>query len=130
MSNVIGHFCLWGDFEVDDVTNLLCIQPSQVFRKGEMLDGASSPAKGSSWDLHCPPETGQSMEEQIDVLLKILRPKADILRSLGSRFHADLNVVESGTSVLSLNRELIRELADLNLAVNCFCESDEVENGD
>jgi hypothetical protein len=130
MSNHIGHFCLWGDFAVEDVTSLLDMEPSQVFRKGEILDGASSPATGSSWDLHCTPETGESMAEQIDDLLSMLRPKADILRSLGSRFHADLNVVGSGAGVLSLDRDLIRELANLNLAVNCFYEPDEAENGD
>lgn len=123
MSEHIGHFSLWGNFKVEEVTQLLGMQPSQVFRKGEVLDGASGPATVSTWDLHCPPETGTSMAEQIGILLDILSPKADVLRLLAARFQAELNVATSctdGPSVLNLNHELLQKLVALNLEVNCF----------
>ena len=133
MVDYIGHFSLWGDFQVEDITNLLGMQPSQVIRKGDFLEGASSPSTVSTWDLHCPLGAGQSMQEQISGLLNILWPKADVLKSLASQFHAELNVANShtdGSAVLSLDHELLQKLAALHLKLNCFYIGDEVTNGD
>ncbi len=74
------------------------------------------------------------MQEQIKSLLEVLLPKADILKSLAKKFHADLNLVGSctgGASVLTLNHELLQKIVELNLTLNCFYIScNEVENAD
>src|ERR1700761_4037954 len=121
MSKDIGHFSLWGDFEVEEITDLFDMQPSWIMRKGEVLEGASAPAMVSTWDIHCPPDC-QSIQEQIKFLLDILWHKADLLRPLGSKFHADLNIVSSydgSSTVLSIDRDTLQKIAVLNLTLNC-----------
>ena len=75
MSQFIGHFSLWGDFQIEEVTAALGLTPSWVHRKGEVLDGANSPADVSTWDINCPAEL--SMYEQVEFLLRTLSPSAD-----------------------------------------------------
>lgn len=131
VSKHTGHFSLWGDLDVDTITALLGIEPSWVLRKGECLDDMPPPAKSSTWDLHCPPETGDSMEEQIRTLLDLLWPKREQLKPLTLKFHADVNVAQSceeGTSLLSLDCNALKKLAELNLNLNCFYHCDEDEN--
>jgi hypothetical protein len=130
MSEYIGHFSLWGDFAIEEITERLGIQPSQIFPKGEMLEGASAPSKVSTWDLHCPPNC-QGMQEQIKSLLDILWPKAEVLKPLAAKFHADLNIsssCEDGTSILSLDHEVLQKLVALNLNLNCFYNCGEDSN--
>ena len=128
MSEYMGHFSLWGDFVIEEITELMGIQPSQVFRKGEVLEGASFPARVSTWDLHCPPSNCRGMGEQISALLDILWPKADALKPLASKFTAELNVSSSctdGSDVFSLDQEILQKLVALNLKLNFFYNCDE-----
>ncbi len=131
MSSIRDIFLIGATSEAEQISQLLGMEPSWVHRKGEMLEGASAPAKGSTWDLHCRPGTGDSMEEQIRALLDVLTPKAEEMKSLASRFHADLNVAHScggGSTVLGLDREVLQRLAALNLNLNCFYISSENED--
>jgi hypothetical protein len=131
MTKHIGHFSLWGDFDVDEITTLLKLEPSSVYRKGNVLDGAESPAQIATWDLHCPPE--KTMREQVEFLLASLWPRAEVLRTLTARFNADMNVAGTcvnGAQVLSLNSETLQKLVSLNVTLNCFYLEDESENGD
>jgi hypothetical protein len=70
------------------------------------------------------------MQEQLLALLTMLAPKTDVLESLASEFHADLNLTADGKDVLSLDRELIRKLFELNVNVNCFFSCDEDSDAD
>ncbi len=126
MSEYTGHFSLWGDFEVEAITQLLGMQPSQVFRKGEVLEGASQPAKSSTWDLHC--STDLSATEQVRFLLRLLRPSADVLRRLSERYTAEINVSCEGESVFSIGAVDVQELANLGVGLNCFLLEDEASN--
>jgi Domain of unknown function (DUF4279) len=131
MSKDIGHFSLWGDFEVEEITYLLGMQPSWVMRKGEVLEGASSQGTVSTWDIHCPPDC-ESMQEQLNSLLDVLSPKADVLKPLASKFHADLNLAGScdgSSTVFSIDREMLQKIAALNLTLNCFYICDGDTNG-
>jgi len=133
MSEYIGHFSLWGDFVTEEITELMGMQPSQVFRKGKILEGASFPAKVSTWDLHCPPDNCKGMGEQISALLGILWPKADVLKPLAFKFAAELNVASSctdGSDVFSLDQEVLQKLVALNLKLNFFyiCDEDQDAN--
>ena len=128
MNGSSAHFSLWGDFEAADITGRLKLEPSAVYHKGELWEGASSPAKVSTWDLYCPPEAGDNMQEQLTALLKLLTPRAEQLKALAKEFHADMNLTTSCASaptVFNLSYELIQSLAALHLNVNCFFESGE-----
>ncbi len=111
MAEHIGHFSLWGDFEAGEITAALDLEPSCVYPKGSILDGASGPAQVTTWDFYCPPE--KTMGEQVEFLLASLWPRADALRTLTTRFKADMNLAascEDGSQVLSLDSETLRKL--------------------
>jgi hypothetical protein len=131
MTNTVGHFSLWGDFEVDEITTALGMEPSWAERKGDILEGADSPARVATWDLHCPSD--MSINEQIDYLLATLSPSADALQKLAYRFNAALNLTgtcENGAEVLTLKPETLQKLLSLNVTLNCFYGKDEFEDGD
>jgi hypothetical protein len=133
MSDLIGHFSLWGDFEVEEITALMAMPPSAVYLKGEVLEGASAPASVSTWDLYCPEEKGGSMQQQIETLIGILSPKRDVVAEFSSKYKAALNVSIScsdGSEIMSLSRETLRRLVELNLEVNCFYTCNEEQDAD
>jgi hypothetical protein len=130
MAEHIGHFSLWGNFEAGEITTALDLAPSCVYEKGTVFDGASGPAQVTTWDFYCPSE--KTMGEQIDFLLASLWPRADALRNLTARFHADINLAarsEDGSQVLSLNPETLQRLVSLNVTLNCFYNEDESKDG-
>ena len=79
MRGTISHFSLYGDFDLEEITTALGLQPSSVTPKGTLYEGAESPSKVSEWELYCPEEL--SMSQQLDFLLCALWPRADALQS-------------------------------------------------
>ena len=121
MSQYIGHFCLWGDFDPDEITKKLGLKPSSVDNKGEMWEGANFPSQVSGWDLHCPPDL--TLDEQIEFLLDLLLPRAVVLQLLAAQFTAELNVICTN-GVLNLKFNTINRLAHLGVGLNCFYEQE------
>ena len=116
VDDVIGHFSLWGDFDEDEVTSKVGLLPSAVCPKGDTsLSG--SPNLVTTWDIHCP-ATLKTAEEQIDHLLTLLWPHADVLRELTACFRGELNIV--GAADLCLRPETMQKLAELHLTLNFF----------
>jgi len=133
VSTLVGHFSLWGDFDVEEITARMGISPSAVYLKGEVMDGATAPASVSTWDLYCPDKVTGSMQEQIEALLGMLWSKKDVVAEFASTHTAELNVASScagGPAVISLSRETLQRLAELNLKVNCFYMCNEDKDGD
>lgn len=127
MSGFLGHFSLWGDFAVEDITRTLALQPSWTHRKGDVLKGSDEPAKTSTWDIHYP--TGARLEQQLDFFFETLTPRRETLQALTKRFQAECNLAvsaEDGAQVLTLTPERLKELAALNVTVNLFL--DETKN--
>jgi hypothetical protein len=131
MEDIIGHFSLWGDLDVDQITASLDLQPSQVFLKGTLIEGASGPATRSTWDFHCP--SNLTMQEQVDFLLGFLWPRAERLQPLTAQFYADMNVTaesKDGNQAFTLKPEVMQQLMSLNITLNCFYGKDEIKDGD
>ncbi|HZL27600.1 MAG TPA: DUF4279 domain-containing protein [Acidobacteriaceae bacterium] len=130
MAKHVGHFSLWGDFEAAKVTTALDLEPSCVYPKGTVFDGANGPTLVTTWDFYCPPE--KTMNEQVTFLLDSLWPRADVLRTLTVEFKAEMNLAgscEDGSEVLNLDSETLQRLVSLNMTLNCFYFKEE-EDGD
>jgi hypothetical protein len=130
MAKRIGHFSLWGDFEATEITSALGLEPSCVYPKGTLLDGANFPVQVTTWDFYCPSE--KTMNEQVEFLLASLWPRANVLRTLTAQFKAEMNIAgscEDGSEVLNLDSETLQRLVSLNMTLNCFYFKDE-EDGD
>jgi hypothetical protein len=120
MATIIGHFCLCGDFDADEITTMLGITPSSVIRKGEVWEDGGSPATSD-----------KTLQEQVEFSLAMLWPREAALRTLTNRFNADLNITcdyENGAQLLTLKPETLQKLASLNITLNCFYLEDEDAN--
>jgi len=93
MPKYIGHFELSGDFEPDEITRLLAIEPSWVLRKGvDWVGGAKGPTKVSMWVLHCMADAAGDVNDQIISLLTDLWPKRDQVAELSLRYRGTFHV--------------------------------------
>lgn len=128
MRNYIGHFSLWGDFEPGEITKGLNLQPSAIYPKGELWEGGQHPAKSTTWDVHCPREL--TAAEQINFLLDLLNPSAEMVRRFSELYTAELNVSCEGESVVSLGAKELQELATLRVKLNLFVNDAEADNAD
>ncbi len=111
----IGHFSLWGDFDAQEITTRIGLNPSVVYAKGS-TDLSDTPAQIATWDLYCPDDLQTS--EQIDYLLSVLLPRAEEVRELASRYQGAMNVVGDGS--FGLQPVTMNSLANLNLTLNYF----------
>ncbi len=127
MSDSIGHFSLWGDFEAEEIAAALGLEPSCVYPKGTLFEGADFPAPDTTWDYYCPADL--SMEDQIAFVLDLLWPRAAVLQKFSERFKADLNVVDK-RGVMTLKPQTLQKLATLGVSLNCFYGKDDVADAD
>lgn len=118
MRETIGNFSIYGDLAEAEITAALSLQPSDFTPKGTWYEGADFPSQTAEWELHCPAEL--TMCEQIDYLLGQLWPQADTLSTLSLLHHADFNISGEGSEVLELNPKKLKQLAQLNVHLNCF----------
>ena len=127
----LSHFSLYGDFETQEITTALLLNPSWTLERGELLEGANSPARVATWDFYGPDEMG--LNEQVEFLVTCLWARKEALRKLTARFHADLNLSfarNAGAETFTLKPDTLQKLASLSITLNCFHGMDEVEDGD
>lgn len=122
MSETVGHFSIYGDFEAKEITDALGMQPSSVTPKGTLFEGADHPSLVTDWELYCPEDL--TMREQIDFLLRVFWPVKDSVRRLADRYTVDFNISGEGREVMHLNTEALEHLAELKVNLNCFFTSE------
>jgi len=119
----IGHFELSGNFDPDEITRLLGIEPSWIHRKGGMLyEDSHGPSRISVWVLYCFPDSGGEVGDQISTLLTILWPKRDIVKKLCDEFFGCFNVyayLDGNSMGFSLSQGRLLQLHSLGISVQC-----------
>jgi hypothetical protein len=129
----LAHFTLWGDFDCQEVTTALSLTPSSTIEKGDRLevDGESVSARVATWDLYGP--DGMTLGEQLDFLATTLWDRADEVEKLTKRFRSGIVLVftsESGANTVTLEPEMMRKFADMNIALTCDRVGEEAEDAD
>jgi hypothetical protein len=85
MPKYLGYFELTGNFDPDEITRLLDLEPSWIHRKGGLLyDDSHGPSTISVWALYCFPDAGGELSTQLVYLLSVLWPKREIVKTLCS----------------------------------------------
>lgn len=73
------------------VTDVLRIEPSKAWTKGEPMPGGTRGARTHSrWVLESPLERSATVEEQLSALLPLLEARADEVAEVRRRFEAGL----------------------------------------
>ncbi len=119
----------------DLVTSTLGIEPSRVYRKGELIHGSNFPLsvyRYDIWHLDSPGAKPWDMTELVDELLQVIKPVADRFRLLPetswTMFDIYYKHVGSNPQV-ALTAEQMRVLADIGAEMwaDIYCTPDDYE---
>ncbi|WP_307414334.1 DUF4279 domain-containing protein [Neobacillus ginsengisoli] len=117
------YFSLYGDdFPVDSVTELLGINPTNSYKKGDVIEIKPNPnivstkvhyRKETAWELGTDYQESYDVKEQLNEVIKPLKNKAHIINQLKSKFSLECHfeiviIMENGyTPAFYLNKEQI-----------------------
>ena len=116
-------------FEHDpgEVTALLGVVPSKVWRKGDNIDGSTRTYDGNGWRLTAD-RRASDVDSGVDALLAHLAPSWDRLRAFSRECHSELSIViyaRVQMPAIHLRFDQIERFAELaaDLDVDVYCVS-------
>jgi Domain of unknown function (DUF4279) len=123
MSRTIGYFSLSGNFDPDEITQQLGIEPSWAHRIGDPGPlNAVGPRLGAEWCLATDEDAYGDVADQIIFLLDRLKWSTEAVASLASKFTATFKLaayLDSNYPSWFLSSEFVRQLAALNVDLDC-----------
>jgi hypothetical protein len=122
MARDYGYFSLSGDFEPDEISRQIGVEPSWFQRKGDINPGSGRPRLGAEWCLACTDDEYGDVADQIIMLVTKLKSKANVVAELSPKFFGTLNLVAylNGTYPgFFLMASVVRDLASLNVDLDC-----------
>jgi hypothetical protein len=132
-NEIILRFCIWGfnDIAHGEITNIMGIQPSKIYVKGERENSKSTAlVKENGWLLEPTSDRGLSFEVQLENLLGLLESKKKLVKKFCEDYTCQISCgvfiyFDNGESTPSIRlsteyNKLIREL-DLEFDVDIYC---------
>jgi len=93
-TTVMAYFSIHGeDFEIDNVTQMLGIKPTEKKVKGSIPEGRKRPCIETSWKLSTEEEQSHDVNEQLRQLTDLLDDKKEILRDIRMSMDVDFDFV-------------------------------------
>ena len=136
MARDFGYFSLSGDFNPDEITRQLGIEPSWFQRIGDPgPPGALGSRKGAVWCLACDDDDFGDVGDQIISLVVRLMDKSEIVSDLSTRFFGTFNLVaylNGNYPGFFLMARIVRDLASLNVDVDCrfiYASDEPIQDG-
>ena len=133
------YFRITGDFEPDELSNLLELTPSQSWRVGDAGRVAGTAYEYSVWEYGICEEYDVIVANQMMKTIHDLLPKIDILREIRERFSVELSL-EIVPSIcageinpcLAPNREVIEfcYLTKTDIDIDLYVSGNNDENED
>jgi hypothetical protein len=123
MPKYLGYFELTGNFDPDEITRLLDLEPSWIHRKGGLLyDDSHGPSTISVWALYCFPDAGGELSTQLVYLLSVLWPKREIVKTLCSEFFGCFKLyayLDGSSEGFMLDQGKLLQLHTLGASLEC-----------
>jgi hypothetical protein len=125
---------VWGaDFDPNDVSTLLGMQPSRSHHKSDIISGTAAKvriAKMGEWRLQAPSRFDGNLDAQIVALLSQLPDDLAIWREVSERYSADIFCglfMQTFNDGLSLEASTFKMLADrkLKLKLDIYCSTED-----
>jgi hypothetical protein len=132
MSKMHPFFTLTGQFEPDEITGLLGIQPSWVKRIGDPgpID-ALGPRLGAEWAWQPVDDDSDDVGDQLAFLAGALSLKRDQVAEVSKKFCGTFHVFDINRDWF-VSAETLRLIADFQIDIQCrnirFTQDDEVKN--
>lgn len=105
------------------VTERLGLKPSDAWNAGDINPRSGQPRKFMLWKLYSGLDDSRSLDDHISSLFLVVRRKAMELRELWVDHDLTLQCVgyypPTGGSGMHFDREVVRQAAQLGLAIDC-----------
>ena len=122
MAFPIANFSLTGDFDPDDITRQLEMEPSVCTRAGEIEPATGGTRIGGSWLLMGSDDDGGDVADQLITLVGKLDPKAHVVARLATEHKGYFDVFASldpSYHGFFLSSDIITSLALLKVGIEC-----------
>lgn len=113
-TNIMAELRILGDdFDVDEITNKLNIQPSEYWKRGDNIKRINKLRKYTCWIISTGYEESLDINIQLQKIMKKLEGKVDILKTLKDRYDLDyrldlvINVEDNQSPEIFLNSDVI-----------------------
>ncbi len=123
-SEIYVSFNLIGlDFNPDDITNKLGINPTKTWRVGDLIHPKTIlKRKENGWSLQSQLNKYYQLEEHLKYLLNKIQPKSDFLKEICSKNYGELSCAiyvrgEERPSI-HLDRDIITKINKLNCEID------------
>jgi len=121
------YFRLQGDFDPDEITRLLEMEPSCVERIGDPDPrGTSHPRLGAEWTWQPEDDDSDDVGDQLSYLAGSLSVKREKVAELSKKFFGTLHVYNQVDNQLDtvnrnwfLSSQTLRLIADLHVDIEC-----------
>ena len=123
------------DCDPDEISNLLKLTPTKIYRIGELrIPQSILRNRTNGWKLKS--SLSQStIEEQVEHLLEQIRPCYEIITELGKKYEIEISChVHCGVHIpaIHFNNNIIKQLAQLNASIDVdiyvFPEDEDEDN--
>ncbi len=94
MKNEINlSFCIWDfdDITHNEITQLIGLQPSKIYTKGEKNTIGLALAKENGWIITTPLTEYSSFDDQMNSLLDIIESKIDVFKPLCEKYYCEFS---------------------------------------
>jgi hypothetical protein len=131
-----AYFWVQGDFLISEITTILGVSPSVSNEKGDTMKyRIGKKWDCGNWQLHSPLSRNEIYQDShISALLKILKPKTELIFKIQSLYETGINCVGYYTNThpgFHIDKETIQNLATLNLSIDfdlyCLCDNHDKE---
>jgi hypothetical protein len=135
MARNFGYFSLRGDFEPDDISQQLGLNPTWSQRKGDIHPGSGRPRLNDEWCVACAEDDFGDVADQISSLVTKLLPKAATVAELSTKFDGTMYLVaylNGNYPGFFLHASIMRDLVSLNVDLDCeyiYASDEPIEDG-
>lgn len=136
-TQVMVYFSLYGDeFPIDYVTDKLGIQPTNSYRKGDLIPNRSTKVyrKETSWDLGTEYEESIDVNDQLQKIKQQLQNKSSNINelikaySLACKFFIVIKIENGETPALYLSKEFIKFASIIEAEIDIDLYADPYES--
>jgi hypothetical protein len=117
-----AYFTVFGEFDPEDVTRDLGLQPTRSWRRGDVNGETGLERNHTRWSLESRLQDSEPLEFHVDDVLQQLQSAAGTVRKFAAEYNGTLQLVAyfyTAYPGLYMDIEQVKSLADLGLSFDC-----------
>jgi len=109
------------EVEPEEITKVLDLSPSTVWRGGDAIAGTARKYKENGWLLQAPATRGEGIASQLSALLDLLESRGDKLKGIVSHCYSEFSCVIYANEYvpeIHLEAEIVQRIGRLGAAID------------